>query len=234
MFSRDVDISSSLDAPRLLLANGGRRPDPSWIADFVSSNRFDVWGVDSGISSCVAAGVKVSRAIGDMDSVARGDLRSSLSNGASEYLYCRDKDMTDLQIALDMSGSDPVAVTGCFGGRADHLISAIDTLGGAVASRAKRGMCCMIDDAEGIVFVESATTTLYFKREIKALSLLCVTDECDGVDIDGVKWRMSGARLERSRQWAVSNEIAGADGVVNVTCARGVLAVYWCIRENGL
>lgn len=234
MFSRDVDISSPLDEPRLLLAGGGRRPDPRWIADFVSQNRFDVWGVDSGISSCVAAGVKISRAIGDMDSVAHEDLSTSMWNGAVEYLYHRDKDLTDLQLALGLSGSDPVAVTGCFGGRADHLISAIDALGGAVASRAKCGMCCMIDDAEGIVFVESAATKLAFKREIKALSILCVTDECEGVYIDGVKWRMSGARLYRSHQWAVSNEIKGADGVVNVRCARGVIAVYWCTREHDL
>lgn len=230
--SRDVDISCDGDAARKLLVLGGRRPEGRWLADFAQANSFEVWGVDAGVSSCARAGVEVVRVIGDMDSASEDDWRRAVSRGAAEHKYDRAKDRTDFQLALEASGGEPVALTGCFGGRADHLISVIDSLGGAIANGAKVGTSIMIDDAEGIVFVRESGVTFRFKRDVRAISLLAVTDVCDGVCIEGARWPMIDARLERREQWAVSNEACGDS--VSIRCASGVLAAYWCMREVSL
>ncbi|MDR1884867.1 MAG: thiamine diphosphokinase [Synergistaceae bacterium] len=240
--SRDLDISVLPDpgpCAHTLMVSGGRRPDPKWLDDFARRNSPVVWAVDSGAGSCRAGGVVPSVVIGDMDSASGEDREWALASGAEEILFSSDKDATDFQLALGLwgekkpLGSRLLLVSGCFGGRFDHLQSAVNTfaLDARWTGPGETPRRCMIDDLEGLFFLCSKeTVNIKFRRPPLAVSLLPFTDECGGVRISGVRWPLAGASLSRGQPWAVSNELeAGrrSGGVVSVSCGEGVLAVYW-------
>ncbi|MDL2264441.1 thiamine diphosphokinase [Synergistaceae bacterium OttesenSCG-928-I11] len=222
-----------------LFALGGRAPEPAWLAEFVRANGADVWGVDAGISACRAAGVPPSVIVGDMDSASRDDWEWASDLGAREHRYDSAKNLTDFQLALDLwEPRGALVLTGCFGGRFDHLTSVANTFAcSEKIKKAKKFPRCMIDHAEGIFLLSPPDGPkkifLRFHRKIKAISLLPMTEICRGVSIRGVRWPLTDVSLERAYPWAVSNELAaGGDGTAEVCCAEGVLAVYWCGAEG--
>ncbi len=222
------------EAPTLFVL-GGRRPEPEWLVHFVRENDTTIWGVDAGITACRAAGLAPSVIVGDMDSASREDWEWARAQGAREHRYDSAKDLTDFQLALDLwEQQSALFLTGCFGGRYDHLTSVANTL--ASLNKIKKFPRCMIDHAEGIFFLRSCDDLkknfLRFRKRVKAISLLPMTEVCRGVSIRGARWPLDGVTLERSYPWAVSNELAAdVDGAVEVCCAEGTLAVYWCDAE---
>jgi thiamine pyrophosphokinase len=248
--SRDLDIfsrplldnASPLEGGRTLLVLGGRQPDASWLRGFVGLNDPDVWAVDSGVASCRGIGRVPSRLIGDGDSSSQGDRMWAIEGGAREHMYDRDKDLTDFQIALGVFMGDSskkigddgtLILSGCFGGRTDHLMSALFTFALSDGTGARENprtprvaQRCMIDDVEGILVVyPSAEASIKFHAPPGPVSLLPLSDRCAGVNAAGVKWPLEGATLYRSFPWTVSNEVRGDR--VTVRCAEGVLAFCW-------
>lgn len=226
-----------------LMVLGGRRPDPVWLSRLAGENSFDVWGVDHGVDWCRDAGLPPRSVVGDMDSASPEGIRWAREEGASEVRYERDKDRTDFQLALALyvaeaaRSSDLLVVSGCFGGRADHLFSAMHSLafhgrGSASGIRYR----CMLDDREGLFFLEGGDEMVFFFREPPfALSLLAFSDECRGVRIGGgVRWPLEDALLKRSSPWAISNRTIEPSGDVRieVRCAEGILGLYW-VKEKG-
>ena len=240
--SRDVKIFSGggtdyIPDDKTLLVLGGRVPDASWIRDLVSRN-FPaipvVWAADSGVHACRVSGIVPSLLIGDKDSASPRDWNWAVSSGSAEKIFDKDKDDTDFQLALSIfekSAAENIRrtliVTGCFGGALDHLMSIFFTLGSSVGNFYR----CMIDEQEGVFFISSGeSATMEFASLPESVSLLPVTDECRGVSIEGVKWPLRGATLERRYLWAVSNEVApDYSGTLRVSarCDDGILAVYW-------
>jgi thiamine pyrophosphokinase len=206
---------------RTLFLLGGRRPDARWLKDFASRNADDVWAVDSGVGACREAGLCPGVLIGDMDSATQSDIEWAIESGASEFRSPRDKDDTDFQLALELlakkNRDDTLLVSGCFGGRLDHMFSAL-------YSFASSRSLCMADETEGVLLVHDSARAVFKKRPL-AISLLPLSDECAGVSIVGVKWPLDGATLYRNRPWAVSNE-TDSDEVL-VSCASGLLGFYW-------
>jgi thiamine pyrophosphokinase len=118
-----------------------------------------------------------------------------------------------------------LVLTGCFGGRFDHLFSIVGTF------TAERSLC-MIDEREGLFLIEPGREIrAIFKKRPEAISLLPLSQECSGVHIGGVRWPLDGAAVERANPWAVSNEaLPGQD--ISVCCESGILGFYWSFRAN--
>jgi thiamine pyrophosphokinase len=245
--ARELDIFISPDAGALshtLFVLGGRMPEPGWLSDFTARNSPVVWAVDSGVGSCRRSGVHPHAIIGDMDSAAREDLDWARSLGAAERLFSSDKDLTDFQLALgiwedehrgETDSINSIMVSGCFGGRFDHLLSTANTFspGRTDGKGPMKNRRCMIDNMEGLFFLcGGETMELSLRRKPLAISLLPFTDECRGVHIEGVRWPLNGAALYRNFPWTVSNEISACGGdtssTVTASCGDGVLAVYLC------
>jgi thiamine pyrophosphokinase len=226
IFSDLVDIFLP-NEPRqkVLFLLGGRRPDAEWLRRFAVSNEPEVWAVDGGVGACRKAGIVPGVVIGDMDSAEPGDLAWAREAGARVYTSPRDKDLTDFQLAIDMLGEEnqkdkarALLLSGCFGGRLDHLFSVMCTF-------AVPGSLCMIDDREGVLLIASGEARAVFRKRPLAVSLLPLSEECKGVSISGVKWPLSEVSLTRRRPWAISNEALRDD--VTVSCVLGLLGFYW-------
>lgn len=228
-----------------LMSLGGRPPETEWLRALVRMNAPDVWAVDSGVGACRAARLHPSVMIGDGDSATREDWEWAVEVGAREAIFDSAKNLTDFQLALEMwDGRGTLVLTGCFGGRFDHLLSVANTFSLSGRKRYEqankktiKSPRCMIDHAEGLFLIRSRESArLEFKKNLRAVSLLPMTDRCEGVSIQGVRWPLDSVVLKRNMQWAVSNELvcgeSGEGGVVDVCCAEGVLAVYWCCSEG--
>jgi thiamine pyrophosphokinase len=227
-----LGVDFYLPVPRLpetLFVLGGRAPDSPWLSDFAVRNSLSVYAVDSGVAVCRRAGLVPSVLVGDRDSSASDDWEWGLRRGAREVVYPADKDLTDFQLALGLIGESDcsgLVLTGCFGGRFDHLFSIVGTF---TASRP----LCMIDEREGLFLLEpDSEIRIVFKKRPMAVSLLSLSEECSGVHIDGVRWPLDGVTIGRASPWTVSNEtLPGRGGAcaedISVRCESGVMGFYW-------
>ncbi|MDD4836888.1 MAG: thiamine diphosphokinase [Dethiosulfovibrio sp.] len=227
----DISISiSGADLPLddLLLVSGGRAPAPEWLRSF-SVGR-DVWSIDSGADHCREASVVPSMAIGDFDSISTESLNWLKSNCVIMKTYSSDKDLTDLQLSLELCSQDrnskSVILTGCWGGRFDHVWSTVnsvvkaDIYGEKVRFLGdKEEFMVLIGEGEGLRISSNGAFPLP-----EVISLMSFTDMCKGVFIEGVRWPLSDVTLERLHPYSVSNRPLGSE--VQVRVGSGWLGVY--------
>lgn len=220
------EIFTSTAAQEILFATGGRVPDVDWFREVASGRK--IFCVDKGIELCRACEIVPSFLIGDFDSADGDSVAWARANGVPVEQHPADKDLTDTQLALrraaDIFGEHVALVTGCFGGRFDHLFSTAFTCA-AIERR-----IILADEREIIFFVKGGESVdVKFFSEPLAVSLLPMSTTCAGVTIKNVRWELDGATLIQALPYAVSNRVAGDK--ISVGVGRGTLAVYFCFGE---
>ena len=223
---QQCEIFTSTAAQEILFISGGRVPSVDWFREVASGRK--IFCVDKGIELCRACKLVPSFLIGDFDSAGNDSVAWARANGVPVEQYPADKDLTDTQLALrraaDLFGEHVALVTGCFGGRFDHMFSTAFTCA-AIERR-----IVLADEREIIFFVKGGESVdVKFFREPLAVSLLPMSTACAGVTIKNVRWELDGATLTQALPFAVSNRVAGDK--ISVGVGRGTLAVYFCFAE---
>jgi thiamine pyrophosphokinase len=180
-----------------------------------------VVAVDSGLHLAHAAGWAPDRVIGDLDSVDAASLDAARAAGCEVVEHPTDKDLTDLELALDdvvSDGAERVVVIGADAGRMDHL------LGGALILCAPRYATLRIEAWLGraVLWPVHAHVTLH-GRPGRLVSIVAVHGPASGVRTDGLRWPLRGERLEPGSGRGLSNELL--DEVAHVSVEHGCLAV---------
>ncbi len=224
----EIDSCRREERESVVMVLGGRAPSPGFLARLASLG--EVWAVDRGVDICRGAGVVPSLLIGDRDSGSVPGRRWAASLGVPERRYERDKDLTDFQLALQIfvrercAGGTNIILTGAFGGRFDHLWSAVVSFVGMTRSGVP---FCVADDSEGMIFLTGGERRLLtFERRPEAVSLISFSPRCAGVGLSGTRWPLDGAELEYGFPYAVSNRV-GESRRVAVSCREGTLGFYW-------
>lgn len=202
----------SLSAPKngagteILLVAGGRKPQVHWLLEAAEGRT--VWAIDKGVNVCMEAGLLPALILGDADSASPKLWKAATARGSETLLFSREKDDTDLQMALrTVSGRFDRAtalVTGCWGGRFDHTWSNVLSVLGAL----RGGLNCavLVDHRELLTFVRGGETlTLRHAKEPSAVSLMAFSELCIGVSISGVHWPLEKTRLRKDSPYAISN-----------------------------
>lgn len=221
-------VGAGLPVDDLLLVSGGRRPNPDWLRS--QSDGTDVWAVDSGADHCRSASVVPSLAIGDFDSISMESLDWLKSNKVTMRRYSSEKDLTDLQLSLELCsrerGSRSVTLTGCWGGRFDHVWSTINTVIKANISGGK--IRFLGDDEEFMVLIGEGEELSIGSNDgypmPAVISLVSLTDLCTGVSIEGVQWPLNLVTLERLYPYSISNRPVRSN--IKVKIGSGWLGVY--------
>ena len=213
-------------AQEILFVTGGRVPEKNWLTNVAAGRK--IFCVDKGIEICRACELVPEILIGDFDSAESSAVAWARAKNVPVEKYPVDKDFTDTQLALqrgeEIFGEQVALVTGCFGGRVDHLYSTIFTC--AASSR----KIILADEREIIFYVTGGESVdVKFFRKPLALSLLPMTSVCDGVTIKNVRWELNGATLTQKFPNAVSNRVT--DEKISVSIVDGTLAVYACFTE---
>lgn len=177
---------------------------------------------DSGYNNASQLGVRPGLLLGDLDSIDRGALAPDELEHIEKIIVPAIKDDTDTQLAVDTAlerGADEIIIIGGLGGRLDHTLSTVFLLE-YIKDKGARGV---ITDGRNRVRIMESGEELTIKRGYKYLSLVGLTDTCEGVSISGVFYPLKDAVLERKYAFAVSNEIT-ADAA-EISLSKGILLV---------
>ena len=211
-----------------MMVLGGRKPSAKWLSslDFPEN----IWAVDSGIESCFDSDIVPNKLVGDGDSASPEVWQWAVDNGVDVSRYGREKDQTDFQLALGLfsekavNKEEAIFLTGCFGGRFDHLWS---TLISFLTSGKNVRPLGMADEIEGMILLNGpGRLDLSFCKSPGAISLISFTAVSRGVSVKGVRWPLENVVLEYKNPYSISNRLAGGEKA-GVSLAEGTVGVYW-------
>ena len=195
-------------------------PGPLVLREPLPADAFVV-AADSGLERALSLGLHVDVVIGDFDSVAPSALDGAAAAGARVDRHPREKDATDLELALSVAvsaevGADQVLVLAGDAGRFDHTLGNVLLL--ASDQFASVPVTAMIGSARVAVVRSSAE----LRGEVGELvSLLAVGGVARGIVTEGLRYPLRGEELEPGTSRGVSNEFAVARA--SVALESGVL-----------
>ena len=185
-----------------ILTGGAIHPDNIHI----KPDRDDlIIAADSGLNHAKNLGLTPAVVVGDYDSLGHVPEQGP---DVEVITVPAEKDETDTQLAIRLAlsrGADDVHVIGGLGGRLDHTLSNLAIL----EALAQKKVRCVIEDGQNRVRLLQSDSTILPRSGYTYVSLLSLDPIVKGVEIEGVKYPLKNAKLTRTFQYAVSNEITG-------------------------
>lgn len=171
---------------------------------------------DGGYAAAVRHGFVPHLTIGDFDSMPEDQ-----ASGEIVRLPVH-KDDTDLVVCIRRGrrlGFREFVIAGCLGGRFDHTLAALQCLTDC-AQRGERAWLC---DGQNRVTVCAPGSYVFERMEGRKLSLLAMTPEVSGVNVEGALWELHNAALSNRYPLGCSNEWNSDQ--ISVSFEEGYLAV---------
>lgn len=173
-----------------------------------------VIAADVGLIEATRLGLRVDVLVGDLDSVPADALATYEASGGRVERHPRDKDSTDLDLALTSAqnvGVERAVVIGGGGGRFDHL------LGNALVIASPRFAAMEIDAVFGAATLHVVRGRRAFAGTVGELvSVVAPGATARGVDSGGLRWPLGGRDVESGMSLGISNEFVAADAWVEV------------------
>lgn len=166
---------------------------------------------DAGYENALALGERVDLLLGDFDSLKLQDVPKEVER----LQVPAEKDFTDTQLAVDTAlkkGATEICIIGGLDGRLDHTLSNLAIL----EDLQGKGIYATITNGYNRVRYIASTSTLVARSGFRYLSLLCLSERAKGVSVEGCKYPLKNATLNRSYQYAVSNELEGNCALISV------------------
>lgn len=180
-----------------------------------------VVAADGGLALAAPLDLRVDLVVGDLDSVAPGDLAAARRAGARVETHPVAKDATDVALALDAAlaaGAERLTVLGGGGGRADHELA----LWLLLASPAYAAVPVRAWSPRATTdVVHPDRTTVLDGTPGELCSLLAVHGPAHGVRTTGLRFGLDGETLAPGSSRGVSNQLDGSRATVAID--RGVL-----------
>jgi thiamine pyrophosphokinase len=132
-----------------------------------------------------------------------------------KILYPRDKDKTDLELAIELCSAcspEKMAVFGALGRRTDHALYNLSLL------TRYPGALCFQSEGETLFAIEGRTRL--DSPVGSTLSLIPLHNPAEGVTTHGLKWELCDARLD-AQFMSVSNEVLASP--VEIVVSHGLL-----------
>ncbi len=163
---------------------------------------------DAGARLAQALGIEPDWIIGDFDSLGE------TPTGSRVAVFPPEKDDTDTILAAKyalLQECDELVFYGALGGRLDHTIANLQMLR-MLADHQAHGI--LLDEKHFVTLLRNETA-VYPKRS-GYLSLFSLTEVCEDVTVQGVKYPLSHGKLSGSFPLGVSNQVLAQQAVVTV------------------
>lgn len=174
--------------------------------------------VDRGLGYIIDNGIKFDTIIGDFDSLDTIYSHLLIENKEKVISFNKDKDMTDLELAiiyLIQNGIDNIDIYGGIGSRLDHTLSNIYML-----KKYRQSKITLINENNYIFYLEK-DKKIEKSDDYKYISILSTDEKCE-FSVSGVKWPLQNHKLEYGSSLTISNEIID---IANIKIHKGNLFV---------
>ncbi len=191
----------------------GGDPPPSAVAVHLPAAAL-VIAADSGLEHAAALGRPVDLVVGDLDSVDPELLAAARASGTTVEAHPREKDHTDLELALDAAlirGARAVTVVGGHGGRLDHFLANLTLL--ASARFAATRLDAWVGAAHVVVVHDDEVLE---GRPGSLVSLIPLGGPVGGIRTDGLRYPLTDEDLDAGTTRGVSNEFLESAARVRV------------------
>jgi len=162
---------------------------------------------DGGAQHLQELGLRPATVIGDMDSISPTLLNDLKTQGTQSIVYPRDKDQTDLELALTyavQSGVQEVLLFGVLGGRLDQSLANLMLL----TRDDWKDLSLVISNAPDIAYVMRDHGTISLQGNPgDIVSLIPLSALVTDVSTHGLRWPLKNAELTLGNTISVSNEI---------------------------
>ncbi len=198
--------------PAVVVANG-TAPDPALCGALLREARVVV-AADGGARTLLEHGLPLTAIVGDMDSLPADLLEDWRARGGEIRRYPREKDETDLELAVAEArrrGATRIALLGALGGRVDHLTANLLLLAGPALEGVE---AAVLDDGVRIVAVTRDAVLAGQPGDL--LSLLPVTARVEGVVTQGLRYPLAGDTLMLGSPRGVSNVFTARRATVHI------------------
>lgn len=170
-----------------------------------------VLAADAGYRNALKMRVTPSVILGDFDSL--GDL--SLPNDAEILRVPAEKDDTDTALAVKAAlerGATELVLIGGLGGRLDHTLANLALL---EALNERRIRAVLTNGKNRVRFIRN-DGTLLLRGGFRYFSLLPADPVLKGVSLDGCKYPLKNAKIQKGSSLTVSNEIVGNCALIEI------------------
>ncbi len=178
---------------------------------------------DSGLDHAVAAGLRPTVLVGDLDSISAHGKMWAYAHELEIDEHPVDKGSTDTELAMLRAAetdAENLLVFGAIGDRFDHALGTISALGNPVLARFQ-SIRLQLDETAVHVVHAGRSITLDLPQG-SLFSLLALHGACAGVDVTGARWPLADAALDTWSTLGVSNE---STGLLYVAVTDGTLTV---------
>jgi thiamine pyrophosphokinase len=194
---------------QVVVVIGGGPLSPRGLTDVLPDAT--IIAADSGLDHAVAAGLKPTVLVGDLDSISAHGKMWAYAHELEIDQHPVDKAATDTELALiraAASDAEHLLVFGAVGDRFDHALGTIAALGSP--SLAKFETVRLVLDIVVIHVIHAARSVEVDLPEGSSFSLLALHGPCGGVDVTGARWELTNASFEPSSTRGISNETTGS------------------------
>lgn len=166
-----------------------------------------VIAADSGVELAIELGLPVDVVVGDLDSASPEALAEAARAGARIDRYPKDKDATDLELAMDLAcadGATKIRVIGGAGGRMSHFLGNAALLGSDKYSAIEISWAL---PATTIHVVNPLRSVVLAGAAGDLISLIPLGGACRGVTATALRWPLENDDLTSASTRGISNEM---------------------------
>jgi thiamine pyrophosphokinase len=206
--------------PRCLIFANGTLPDLDSARVILRADDF-ILCADGGTRHALALGLTPSVILGDLDSITEEARRKMKETHVEIIQHPRDKDQTDLELALDHAiglGHREILIVGALGNRLDQTLANLALL---TDLRLSTFDLRLDDGVESAWFCRARSEVR--GRSGDLVSLIPWGGEVRGVRTQGLRWPLSNETLHPHKTRGISNELTGE--VAHVEIKSGLLLI---------
>jgi thiamine pyrophosphokinase len=197
---------------RCIIFANGTLPDIHSARALIRADDF-ILAADGGTRHALALGLRPSVIIGDLDSVSF-DLKQLTEAGTKIIRHPRDKNKTDLELALEHvveNGYREIILMAALGARLDQTLGNLALLTNAQYAT----LDIRLDDGvEEVFFVRRRASIDGQGSDL--LSLIPWGGEVAGIHTEGLRWPLSNETLLPCQTRGISNEMLGSTASISI------------------
>lgn len=172
-------------------------------------------GADRGALFLIEHGIRPDLSVGDFDSITPEEL-AKVQAMSGKIIECDpvDKNLTDTELAFDLAleqSPESILIMGASGTRLDHTLANIHML---IRGLQHHIPCSILDKNNYITLTGSSCVVE--DRGFKYVSLLPLTTEVTGIELEGFEYPLHNASLRMGQSLGVSNRLSEDKGIVHI------------------